>query len=78
MKTAAGIGQKMKSETGRRHPSKTTFGRFASPTPQLQRQLQLLLQRQLQLQLVLEILLGATDHVLVFKKNADLCQNRGT
>ena len=45
---------------------------------QLQRQLQLLLQRQLQLQLLLELLLGATDHVLLFKKNADLCQNRGT
>ena len=38
---------------------------------QLQRQLQL------QLQLLLELLLGATDHVLLFKKNADLCQNRG-
>ena len=44
---------------------------------QLQRQLQLLLQRQLQLQLLLELLLGAPDHVLLFKKNADLCQNRG-
>ena len=44
---------------------------------QLQRQLQLLLQRQLQLQLLLELLLGATDHVLFFKKDADLCQNKG-
>ena len=42
-------------------------------TYQLQRQFQL----QLQLQLLLELLLGATDHVLFFKKNADLCQNKG-
>ena len=34
-------------------------------------------QLQLQLQLPLEFLLGATDHILFFKKDADLCQKHG-
>ena len=66
VKTAAGIRQKRLLVV-------------LPPRPhELQRQLQLLLQRQFQLQLLLELLLGATDHVLFFKKNADLCQNGGT
>ena len=33
--------------------------------------------QQLQLQFPLERLLGATDHISFFKKNADICQKHG-
>ena len=53
------------------------ISKMVEKTYQLQRQFQLQLQLQLLLELLLETLLRAT-HILFFKKNADVCQNRGT